>query len=236
MGEAVFFDLSWGCGWYDFDLDGDLDLLVANGHVYKESDLFDRTGTSYEQYSAVFECLDAHDLKYREVGPKPFKGANARPPEGVAPSDLFAGAGLEIRHSNRGAAFGDFDDDGDVDVFVQAMNDAPVLLRNDVAHGSDRHWLKVVTRMPGGNAEAIGATVVVETEGGPRQTFPVYRCQSFLGTDDPRIPVGLGRAVKARVTVTWPGPDRKTTTYEGLDADKGYVVTPDGKAEPFLPK
>ena len=83
MGESVFYDLSWGCGFHDFDLDTDLDLFVANGHVYKEIDLFERSGTSYEQYPAVFECLEPRKLKYREVGPQAVQGAQ-RVAAGVA--------------------------------------------------------------------------------------------------------------------------------------------------------
>jgi hypothetical protein len=238
MGQSVFYDLSWGCGWYDFDDDADLDLFIANGHVYKEIDLFERTGTSYDQYPAVFECLDAPQLKYREVGPKPFKGPNARPPAGVKYEDLFAGAGLEVRRGCRGAAFGDWDNDGDVDIYVQAMNENPIALQNALVRTGERHWLKLRTAMPDTkNSEAIGAVVSVQGEGGPKQTFPVYRCQSFLGTDDPRIPVGLGASKKAKVVVTWPGTERKTTTYEGLEADAFYVLTPDGKAtKQDLPK
>jgi hypothetical protein len=231
MGQSVFYDLSWGCGWYDFDDDADLDLFVANGHVYKEIDLFERTGTAYDQYPAVFECLDAPKLKYREVGPKPFKGPNARPPPGVKYDDLFAGAGLEVKRCCRGAAFCDWDDDGDVDVYVQTMNEAPIVLENRLEHTDARHWLKLSTAMPGTkNTEAIGALVRVLIDGGPKQTFPVYRCQSFLGTDDPRIPVGLGGAKQATVVVTWPGAERKETRYEGLAADAHYLLTPDGKA------
>ena len=233
MGQDVFYDLSWGCGWYDFDLDGDLDLFIANGHVYQEIDLFEKTGTAYEQYSAVFEMLDAKKLKVREVGPKPFRGPNARPPAWLKYEDVFAGAGLEIKKCNRAATFWDFDNDGDVDVTVFSMNGTPTFLRNDLPHTANRHWLKVGLRQPGRNLEAIGATVVVSTEGGPTQMFPVYRCQSFLGTDDPRIPVGVGAATRATVKVIWPGPaaTRVTTTYPDLATDQAYELTPDGKAK-----
>ena len=231
MGESVFYDLAWGCGFYDFDLDGDLDLFVANGHVYKEIDLFERTGTSYEQYPAVFECLDPAKLKYREVGPKPFKGPNASPPDWLKYEDVFAGKGLETRRCCRAACFNDFDNDGDVDVLVGTMNDPMIDLRNDLAHGPKNRWLKLMPRMPGTkNLEAIGGVVAVSTPGGPRQTFPIYRCQSFLGTDDPRIPVGVGAATTATVVVTWPGADRKQTTFALPETDAAYELTPDGKA------
>ncbi len=232
MGQAVFYDLAWGCGWYDFDLDADLDLLVANGHVYKEVDLFDRTGTSYEQYPAVFECLEAKKLRYREVGPKPFKGPNAKPPAGLKEADLFAGQGLEVaKKCNRGACFNDADNDGDVDVVLFSMNAEPTYLRNELERGPTRHWLKLVVKQPGTkNVDAIGAVVRVRTPDGTVQTFPVYRCQSFLGTDDPRIPVGLGGATRAEVTVTWPGAEKVSTVHADLAADAAYVLTPDGKS------
>ena len=236
MGQSVFWDLAWGCGWYDFDLDADLDLFVANGHVYKEIDLFERTGTAFEQYPALFEALDSKKMKFREVGPKPIKGPSARPPAWLKYEDIFAGDGLEKKVSARAACFNDFDDDGDVDVLVLGMNVKPVLLRNDVAHGPSRRYLKLIPKMPGTkNLEAIGGVVAVSTEGGPTQTFSIYRCQSFLGTDDPRIPVGVGAAATAKVVVTWPGADKKQTTFENLATDACYELTPDGKATPVTP-
>ena len=225
MGQAVFYDLAWGCGWYDFDLDADLDLLVANGHVYKEIDLFSKTGTSYEQWAALFECLDAGKMVYREVGPKP------KPPKGVSREDLFAGHGIEAKRCSRAAAFCDWDNDGDVDVLLGNMNEGNTLLRNDLEARPDRRWLKLSLRQPGSNAEAVGATITVKTEGGPAQTFPVIRGQSFLGTDDPRIPVGVGAAEKATVTVMWPGVEREKTVFEAVVTNGAYVLHRDGKAE-----
>jgi hypothetical protein len=230
MGESVFYDLSWGCGFYDFDLDTDLDLFVANGHVYKEVDLFERTGTAYEQYPAVFECLEARKFKYREVGPKPFKGPNASPPSWLKYEDIFAGRGLETKKCCRSACFNDFDNDGDTDVLVGTMNGKSIFLRNDVEHGPKRRFLKLIPRMPGTkNLEAVGGVVAVTVPGGPTQTFPIYRCQSFLGTDDPRIPVGVGAAMSAKVVVTWPGVERKQTSFELNETDAAYELTPDGK-------
>jgi hypothetical protein len=223
MGKEVFYDLSWGCGWYDFDLDGDLDVLIANGHVYKEADLFAKNQTTYEQHCAVFECLDAKTLSFREVGPKAEVVAPHRP------EDLFAGRGLEVKKCWRGAAFADFDDDGDTDVFVQAMNDTPALLRNDVEKGAGRGFLRLSLSQPGGNREAIGATVVVRAPGRPDQTFPVTRGGSFLGTDDPRLLVGLGAAPTATVVVRWPGGG--TTEHPGLGAGSHHVLSRDGASE-----
>jgi len=86
--------------------------------------------------------------------------------------------------------------------------------------------------MPGTkNTEAVGGVVAVSTEGGPTQTFAIYRCQSFLGTDDPRIPVGVGAATTATVVVTWPlGSGHAPTTFAGLATNAAYELTPDGKA------
>jgi hypothetical protein len=230
MGQAVYYDLSWGCGWYDFDNDRDLDLYVANGHVYKEIDLFEKTGTPYDQWNAIFECLEAETLKYREIGPK------AKVPAGVNPADLDAGSGAQAKKCSRGAAFGDFDNDGFVDVFVQNMNAAPTLIRNAAAPGADRRWVKIGLRQPGRNRDALGAKVRV-TAGGVTQTFPVLRVTSFLGCDDPRLPVGLGSAETCDVEVTWPptgeaGGERATTRFEGLAAGSWWILDrATGKAE-----
>jgi hypothetical protein len=222
MGQAVYYDLAWGCGWYDFDNDRDLDTYVANGHVYKEIDLFEKTQTPYDQWNAIFECLDPGKLQYREIGPK------ARVPDGVNPKDLDAGSGALPKKCSRGAAFADFDNDGFVDVFVQNMNEKPTLIRNACAPGANRRWVKIGLRQPGKNRDAVGATIQV-TAGGVKQKFPVVRLTSFLGTDDPRIPVGLGDAETCDVTVTWPatgeaGGERTTTEFRGLAAGSWWIL------------
>ena len=99
--------------------------------------------------------------------------------------------------------------------YLQALNDTGMLLRNDLPHGPTRNWVRLSLDAGGRDHDAIGATVTVRAEGLPEQMFPVYRCQSFLGTDDPRLLVGLGSATKASVSVVWPGPERKRTECTG---------------------
>lgn len=225
MGQAVFYDLSWGCGWHDLDNDGDLDLYFANGHVYKEIDLFAKTGANYEQLNSLFECMDASRLGFREIGTKGQENA----PEGVDPKDLDAGTGMALLGCSRGAAFADFDNDGRMDVFIQNMNTAPHMIRN-VSQGGG--FAKLVLRQPGGNRDAIGARVIV-TVGERTQAFAVDRCTSFLGSNDPRIHVGLGDAATFNVRVIWPGAEKVSTTYTGLEAGKLFMLDrASGKAVP----
>lgn len=216
MGQAVFYDLSWGCGWYDFENDGDLDLYFANGHVYKEIDLFEKTGSKYTQLNSLFECMDGARLGFREIGTKGQENA----PKGAEPADLDAGPGMALEGCSRGAAFADYNNDGLMDVFVQNMNDRGHMLLNASKSGG---WAKLVLQQPGGNREAIGATVIV-TAGEQRRSHAVTRCASFLGGDDPRIPVGLGEAKTFDVRVIWPGAKRVTTTFEGLTPGAQYLL------------
>jgi enediyne biosynthesis protein E4 len=151
------------------------------------------------------------------------------------PEDLYAGDGLR-KKCWRGAAFADWDDDGDTDVYLQAMNDTGMLLRNDVEKGPDRRWVRLSLDQGGKNHDAIGATVYVRAEGLPEQMFPIYRCHSFLGTDDPRLLVGIGKADRASVSVVWPGPDRKRTEHVDLKAGAHHVLRIDGTSGPAAPK
>ena len=119
-------NLGWGTGFADFDNDGLLDLFVANGHVYPEIDRSGR-GTKYLQPKQLFKNLG--------------QGLFSDVTEAV-------GGGLLIEKSSRGAAFGDVDNDGDIDVLVINMNDRPTLLRNDTDAGHNWIALKLVGEGP----------------------------------------------------------------------------------------
>ncbi len=213
MGQPVFYDLSWGCGWYDFENDRDLDLYYANGHVYKEIDLQEKAGVSYQQLNALFECIDARKNVYREIGAK----AEKNPPKGVDPKDLWAGDGMHVMECSRAAAFADFNNDGLMDVLIGNLNGVSTMLLNTSEVGPDNNWVKIVLEQEGMNREALGAVIEV-TAGGLTQRFPVLRQTSFLGTDDPRLHVGLGAERTCDVRVIWPGQARERTEYTGLKA------------------
>jgi hypothetical protein len=217
LGQPLFYDLKWGCGWYDFDNDRDLDLYVANGHVYKEVDLQPEIGSTYDQYNALIECVEPTVFGYREIGRKAVDRL------GAAGARLAAGSGMDVKACSRGATFADWNNDGRVDVLVTNMNQPMNLLANESTPGPDAQWAKIVLRQPGLNRDALGATVEV-TAGGVRQRFPVIRGTSFLGSDDPRLHVGLGAAGTFDVKVTWPGADRATTTFTGLSAGVLHVL------------
>ena len=226
MAAEVFFDLSWGVGWIDFDNDADLDLFISQGHVYVQSDLFDKTGARYKQLNSLFECMDDKILGYREVGAQGQLHARG----GALPANLEAGDGMAILECSRGAAFGDYDNDGRMDVFVVNMNAPPSLLHNE-SRTAGAHWIKLLLQQPGGNRDALGAIVTVASsaEGARRaRKMPVLRGSSFLSTCDARLHVGLGVATACDVTVTWPGPERSTTTYRELAADACWRLEREG--------
>lgn len=174
--------LSWGVGFHDFDLDADLDLFIACGHVYPSAET-DDPNTSY---------LQANQLYRRD-------GKRLVLVEG-------AGPGMAVRASSRGTAFGDYDADGDVDLLVTNLNDPPTLLRNDTA--TDGRWLQV--RLVGGdgvNRDGIGARVTVRV-GELERSAERRAGQSYLSGNSPWLHFGLGDAVgEATVTVRWPGED-----------------------------
>ena len=105
----------------------------------------------------------------------------------------LAGPGIAALHSSRGAAFGDFDNDGDIDILVMNMNEPPSLLRNDLK--SANHWLRVKLEGRQSNRGAMGALVTVEA-GGRRQSAPVLSQSSYLSQSDFRLHFGLGAAAR----------------------------------------
>jgi enediyne biosynthesis protein E4 len=174
--------VGWGVALVDLDNDGWQDIFQVNGHVYPELDRAGRNET-YRQPRLV----------YRNLGGGKFEDVSA-----------MAGPGVAARHSSRGAAFADFDNDGDLDVAVMNMGEAPSLLRNTLTAGT--RWIKIALEGVRSNRSAIGAVVTIEAEGGgAKQTLPLLGQSSFLSQNDRRLHFGLGSAARVnRVQVRWP--------------------------------
>ena len=186
--------VEWGAGMPDLDNDGRPDLVYVTGNVYPE--------------------VEATVPAYPHRGPRiVFRNVNGARFENVSER---SGPGAAARHSSRGAAFGDFDNDGDVDVLVFNMNEPPSLLRND--YPGPNHWLAVKLEGTTSNRAALGATVRV-TAGGRTQAQAVLSQASYYSVDDARLHFGLGPAQAAdKIEVTWPS--GRVETLTGVAGDR----------------
>src|SRR5271163_3835066 len=171
--------ISWGTGLVDLDNDGYPDILLVTGTVYPELE------PVYPKYPRR-----GPRLVFRNLG-------NGR----FAPLGEEAGPGITARHVSRGCAFGDFDNDGDMDVVIMNQNEPPSLLRNDAPAG--HRWLKVRLEGTKSNRSGIGGRVVVRY-GGKVQAQEVMSQSSYLSTNDPRLHFGLGAEKTADVEIRWP--------------------------------
>jgi len=130
-----------------------------------------------------------------------------------------SGSYFREKYVGRGATYGDYDNDGDLDLLVINLNDSPRLLRND--GGNKNNWLTVQARLPGGKSDAIGARVIV-TAGSLIQMRDLIPVTGYLSQADPRCHFGLGKSKKAdTVEIRWP--DRQITKLE--DVNSNQIIT-----------
>ncbi|MGB6830378.1 MAG: CRTAC1 family protein, partial [Terracidiphilus sp.] len=131
------------------------------------------------------------------------------------------GPGITARHSSRGCAFGDFDNDGDIDVVVNNMNEIPSLLRND--GGNQNNWIKVKLIGTKCNRTALGACVRVTT-GKHTQMDEVHSGTSVMSQSDLRLHFGVGQVRKIdRLEVKWPT-TQKVEVFSNLDPNQILVI------------
>ncbi len=178
--------LGWGCGFFDMDNDGWPDILICNGHVYPEVEQL-KTEAGYAQRKLLYQNLrNGH----------------------FADISFQAGPGISEPSPSRGAAFGDYDNDGDIDVVVNTVNDYPQLLRCDSK--LNHNWIKIRTIGTKSNRSGIGARIVCIThlpgEPKPHQQIDEVRSGGgYFSQNDLRVHFGLGNAEKVdELEVRWP--------------------------------
>jgi len=190
--------VGWGCGFFDFDNDGWKDLLLVNGHVYPE---VDRLGI---------------DIRYKDRPVLYHNLGNGR----FADVSEQAGPALLERHASRGAAFGDVDNDGTVEVLINHQNEPPSLLK--LRKPSADRWLTLKLLGRESNSTAVGARVKL-TAGGRRSWEEVRSGGSYLSQNDLRPHFGLGESKKVElIEIEWPSGCRQT--LHNLPVDRLVTV------------
>ena len=186
--------LSWGTAFMDYDNDGFLDLFIANGHVYPQVDKQD-WGTTWAERPQLFRNLDG--VKFQEVPPS-------------------TGSGLAAVVPARGAAFGDLFNNGHIDVVLNCIDSAPLLLRNVVENGN--HWMEFQLVGSGRSPkDAIGAKVFL-TAGGVRRRVDVFSGGSYMSSSDSRVHFGLGTATAIDAfEIDWPDGLRQKVEVAALN-------------------
>jgi enediyne biosynthesis protein E4 len=193
--------LGWGTGFFDFDHDGWRDIFMVNGHVYPEVEALN-ANSPYKQERELFWSL--RNGTFLDISAQ-------------------AGAGILDRRSSRGAAVGDLDNDGGLEIVVNNMNDTPSLLKN---YGEKQNWILIKTVGRKSNRDGIGARVTV-VAAGLKQMDEVRSGGSYISHNDLRLHFGVGAAAKVeRVVVLWPSGRKEA--FENLKANQ-VVVLEEGK-------
>ncbi len=188
MRAMTYLALGWGVQLFDPDLDGDLDVYFACGHVFPEVDQFRGQDTSYRQYDLLILNRDAQSMQFRSL-----RGD--------------AGPAFDTRQCSRASVVIDFDNDGDPDLATTVLNDTPNLMRCDALGAAKaRHWITVRLRGdPSSKVPLDAAGSVITVAAGKLTQSRVYLIgSSFQSSEDPRIHFGLGANTKIdSIEVLW---------------------------------
>jgi len=202
VGRASLLTLTFGVFFFDYDLDGLLDLFAANGHIEEEIGRV-QPRVAYRQPPLVFHNLGAGKFE---------------------PVTAQLGAELNRPIVARGAAYGDYDKDGDLDVLVTTNNGPAYLFRND--GGNRNHWLCVRTVGAKSNRDGIGAVVRVTSPTAGRQWNTVRSGSSYCSQSDLALTFGLGKDAKADLEIEWPSGRKQRLA--GVPADQ-FLTVDEGK-------
>ena len=190
--------VGFGVGFLDFDNDGWKDLFLANGHVYSQI-AGRKIHLTYKEPKVL----------YRNLGNGRFEDVSAK-----------AGPAIKAENLGRGCAFGDFDNDGDVDVIINNLDGPPTLLRND--GGNRNNWIMIKCVGVKSNRSAIGARVRITT-GARSQIDEVMSGSSYYSQNDFRLHFGLGSATKVdSVEIAWPSGLKES--FKSLASNHLYVI------------
>ncbi len=210
LAAPTFQPMGWGTAFFDADLDGALDLFIANGHIYAQVDDSPDLNETYRQKNQFFVNEAG---RFRDVSET-------------------AGAGLQVRKSSRGLAVGDLDNDGDPDLVISNVDDVPTLLENRQHTG--HHWAGFRLQKEGANPFCIGARVTLEA-GGRRQVREVRSGGGYLSQNDLRVLFGLGEHSGPVIVEVRLGQER--WRFAGLVADRyqTLILSPREKFAPQTP-
>ncbi len=178
--------LGWGCGFFDMDNDGWPDILLCNGHVYPEVEQL-KTEAGYAQRKILYR--NQHNRHFTDVSEA-------------------AGSGIMDPVAARGCAFGDFDNDGDIDIVVNTVNDYPQLLRCDSITG--HNWIKIRVIGTKSNRSGIGVRIkcVTQNSGEPKPHQQIDEVRSgggYFSQSDLRVHFGIGKSEKVDLLeIRWP--------------------------------
>ncbi len=201
IGPASFPFVKWGTRFIDYDNDGWKDIFVATGHTYTHLIKDHVAGETYFQRKLLFRNLA--NGTFEDVSEK-------------------SGPGVLLEKSSRGAAFGDLDNDGDIDIVICNMDDEPSLLRND--GGNARNWLLIQLQGTKTNRFGLGSRIKV-TAGGLSQIADVTTASSIYSANDSRTHFGLGTATEADIEVHWLS--GKVQVFRAVKADRILVIDED---------